>query len=145
VSAAIVVVGIIHTAAKNNANNIPEPSAPRVLVRRCRGEAGLTATQLAAVMPALLFWIMLIVQCGLWFHAKQVAAAAAAEAVDVAQVRTNSVASAERSRHMGVALESARRNDGPSSQSSTGRNCGSGPGQSPSAAAFILPLARPLR
>jgi Flp pilus assembly protein TadG len=64
-------------------------------VRRFRGEAGLTATQLAVVMPALLFWIMLIVQYGLWFHAKQVAAAAAAEAVDVAQVPTNSVASAE--------------------------------------------------
>ena len=64
-------------------------------MRRFRGEAGLTATQLAVVMPALLFWIMLIVQYGLWFHAKQVAAAAAAEAVDVAQVPTNSVASAE--------------------------------------------------
>lgn len=64
-------------------------------MRRCRGQAGLTATQLAVVMPALLFWIMLIVQYGLWFHAKQVVAAAAAEAVDVAQVPTNSVASAE--------------------------------------------------
>ena len=28
VGAAIVVMGIIYTAAKNNANNIPEPSAP---------------------------------------------------------------------------------------------------------------------
>jgi Flp pilus assembly protein TadG len=64
-------------------------------VRRCRGEAGLTATQLAVVMPALLFWIMLIVQYGLWFHAKQVAGAAAAEAIDVAQIPGNSVASAE--------------------------------------------------
>lgn len=64
-------------------------------MRRCRGEAGLTATQLAVVMPALLFWIMLIVQYGLWFHAKQVAGAAAAEAIDVAQIPENSVASAE--------------------------------------------------
>lgn len=64
-------------------------------MRRCRGEAGLTATQLAVVMPALLFWIMLIVQYGLWFHAKQVAGAAAAEAIDVAQVPGNSAASAE--------------------------------------------------
>ncbi len=55
-------------------------------MRRGRGEEGLTATQLAIVMPALLFFIMLIVQYGLWFHAKQVASAAAAEAVDAAQV-----------------------------------------------------------
>jgi Flp pilus assembly protein TadG len=64
-------------------------------VRRCRGEAGLTATQLAVVMPALLSWIMLIVQYGLWVHAKQVATAAAAEAVDVAQVPGNTTAAAE--------------------------------------------------
>ncbi len=63
---------------------------------RRRGEEGLTATQLAVMMPALLFWIMLIVQYGLWVHAKQVASAAAAEAADVAQVPGTSVASAER-------------------------------------------------
>ena len=55
-------------------------------MRRGRGEDGLTATELAIVMPVLLFWIMLIVQYGLWFHARQVASAAAAEAVDAAQV-----------------------------------------------------------
>lgn len=64
-------------------------------MRRCRGEEGLTATQLAVLMPALLFWIMLIVQYGLWFHAKQVAGAAAAEAVDVAQIPGNTAAEAE--------------------------------------------------
>ena len=62
----------------------------------CRhGEEGLTSTQLAVVMPALLFWIMLIVQYGLWFHAKQVAAGAAAEAIDVAQVPGRPPAQAE--------------------------------------------------
>ena len=45
----------------------------------------MTTSQVAIVFPALLFWIMLIVQYGLWFHAKQVAEAAAAEAVDAAQ------------------------------------------------------------
>lgn len=55
---------------------------------RARGEDGLTSTQLAVLMPALLLWIMLIVQAGLWFHAKQVAGAAAAEAVDAAQTPT---------------------------------------------------------
>ena len=65
-------------------------------MRRCRGEAGLTATQLAMAMPALLFWIMLIVQYGLWFHAKQVSAAAAAEALDAAQVPAATPADGER-------------------------------------------------
>ncbi len=51
-----------------------------------RDESGLTSTQLAVVMPALIVWIMLVVQYGLWFHAKQVSAAAAAEAIDAAQV-----------------------------------------------------------
>lgn len=55
-------------------------------MRRRRGEEGLTATQLAVVMPALLFWISLTVQYGLWFHARQVAGAAAAEGVDAGQV-----------------------------------------------------------
>lgn len=73
-------------------------------MRRCRGEAGLTSTQLAVVMPALLFWIMLIVQYGLWFHAKQVAGAAAAEAIDVAQVPGNSAASAEAAARSFLAL-----------------------------------------
>ena len=53
--------------------------------RRPLGESGMTTTQVAVLMPALLFWIMLIVQFGLWYHAKQVADTAAAEAVDAAQ------------------------------------------------------------
>lgn len=65
-------------------------------MRRGRGEDGLTATQLAVVMPAILFWLMLIVQYGLWFHAKQVAGAAAAEAIDVAQVPGREPDEAER-------------------------------------------------
>lgn len=46
----------------------------------------MTTTQVAIVFPALLVWILLIVQYGLWYHAKQVADAAAAEATDAAQV-----------------------------------------------------------
>ena len=53
--------------------------------RRPLGESGMTTTQVAVLMPALLFWIMLIVQFGLWYHAKHVADTAAAEAVDAAQ------------------------------------------------------------
>lgn len=51
-----------------------------------RHEAGLTTTQVAVLVPSLLLWIMLIVQYGLWIHAKQVATAAAAEGVDAAQI-----------------------------------------------------------
>lgn len=52
-------------------------------------------SQLAIVFPVLLFWIMLIVQYGLWFHAKQVADAAAAEAVDAAQTPTGTAGDGE--------------------------------------------------
>ena len=54
--------------------------------RRVRDERGMTTIQVAILFPVVLFWIMLIVQYGLWWHAKQVANAAAAEAVDAAQV-----------------------------------------------------------
>lgn len=55
-------------------------------MRRLGGEEGLTSTALAVLMPALLIWIMLTVQYGLWFHAKQVAGAAVAEAVSAAKI-----------------------------------------------------------
>lgn len=61
-----------------------------------RGEEGLTSTQLAIVMPVVLMWIMLIVQYGLWFHAKQLASAAAAEAIDAAEVPGGTAGDGER-------------------------------------------------
>jgi len=54
--------------------------------QRLRDERGVTTTQVAILFPVVLFWIMLIVQYGLWWHSKQVANAAAAEAVDAAQL-----------------------------------------------------------
>jgi Flp pilus assembly protein TadG len=56
-----------------------------MLLRRLRGEDGMTTVQVAILFPAVLLWLMLIVQYGLWWHAKQVANAAAAEAIDAAQ------------------------------------------------------------
>lgn len=56
------------------------------MTSRRHDDRGLTSTQLAVLMPALIFWTMLIVQYGLWFHARQVAGAAAAEATDAAQI-----------------------------------------------------------
>ncbi len=58
--------------------------------RRLRGEAGVTTSQMAFLFPAVLLLLMLIVQYGLWWHAKQVANAAAAEAVNVVQLPTGS-------------------------------------------------------
>jgi hypothetical protein len=55
----------------------------------------MTTSQVAILFPAVLLWLMLIVQYGLWWHAKQVANAAAAEAVDVVQIPTTSTASGE--------------------------------------------------
>ena len=54
--------------------------------RRRFGDDGMTTSQVAVLFPAVMLWLMLIVQYGLWWHAKQVANAAAAEAVDAAQL-----------------------------------------------------------
>jgi Flp pilus assembly protein TadG len=62
---------------------------------RLREERGMTTIQVAILFPAVLIWLMLIVQYGLWWHAKQVANAAAAEAVDAAQVQEGSAADGE--------------------------------------------------
>jgi Flp pilus assembly protein TadG len=62
---------------------------------RLRDERGMTTIQVAILFPAVLIWLMLIVQYGLWWHAKQVANAAAAEAVDAAQVQESSAADGE--------------------------------------------------
>ncbi len=62
---------------------------------RCRDERGMTTLQVAILFPVVLFWIMLIVQYGLWWHAKQVANGAAAEAVDAAQVPASSARDGE--------------------------------------------------
>ena len=58
------------------------------LRRRFRDERAMTTVQVAILFPVVLFWIMLIVQYGLWWHAKQVANAAAAEAVEAARLPT---------------------------------------------------------
>lgn len=55
----------------------------------------MTTVQVAILFPVVLFWLMLIVQYGLWWHAKQVANAAAAEAVDAARVRNATAADGE--------------------------------------------------
>ena len=62
---------------------------------RFRSERGMTTIQVAILFPVVLLWLMLIVQYGLWWHAKQVANAAAAEAVDAAQVSDGTAADGE--------------------------------------------------
>ena len=50
-----------------------------------RGENGSSTTELVLVMPVVLFAVMVIVQTGLYFHARQVVEAAAQEALEAAQ------------------------------------------------------------
>ncbi len=56
--------------------------------RRLRGEAGVTSTEVAIVMPVMIIVVMLVFQVGLFWHAKQAADVAAEEGVDAAQVAT---------------------------------------------------------
>ncbi len=56
--------------------------------QRRRREAGLTSTEVAVLMPVVIALVLVPFQIGLWWHADQVAAAAAREAVDAAQVAT---------------------------------------------------------
>lgn len=63
--------------------------------RAVADESGTTTTQVAVLFPALLMLVMLTVQYGLWFHAKQVANAAAAEATDAAQTPDGTEAAGE--------------------------------------------------
>ena len=63
--------------------------------RSGQDDRGLSTLQLTIAAPVLLWWLMLIVQYGLWWHAKQVADGAAAEAVDVAQTPTGTAAAGE--------------------------------------------------
>jgi Flp pilus assembly protein TadG len=63
-------------------------------------ELGLASTELAVLMPVLIALVLAPIQIGLWWHASQIADAAAREAVDAAQVEgateTDGVAAANR-------------------------------------------------
>jgi Flp pilus assembly protein TadG len=56
--------------------------------QRHRPEDGLTSTELAVLMPVLIALVLVPFQVALWWHAYQIADAAAREAVDAAQVAT---------------------------------------------------------
>ena len=49
-------------------------------------QAGSSTTELVLLTPAVLFMVMLVVQAGLYWHARQVVDAAAQEALESAQV-----------------------------------------------------------
>ncbi len=55
---------------------------------------GASTTEFAVLMPVLIVMLLAPVQVALWWHARQVADAAAEEAVDVAQVESSSEAQA---------------------------------------------------
>lgn len=60
----------------------------RDMAHRLGDERGAVATELAVLMPVLILLVLLPVQVGLWWHAKQAASVAAEEALDAAQVAT---------------------------------------------------------
>ena len=62
-------------------------------------ERGLTSTELAVVMPILIALVLVPFQVALWWHARQIADAAATEAVDAAQVATATEADGLRAAH----------------------------------------------
>ena len=70
---------------------------PQATVRS--DEGGLTSTELAVLMPVVIALVLVPFQVALWWHATQVANAAAQEAVDTAQVadatESDGVAAAE--------------------------------------------------
>ncbi len=55
-------------------------------------ERGAAATELAVLMPVLIILVLIPVQVGLWWHAKQAAEIAASEALDAAQVENATAA-----------------------------------------------------
>ena len=59
---------------------------PRLIERKRDGEQGSATTELVLLMPVMLLLVLLIVQFGLWLHARNVAVAAAQEGLLVAQV-----------------------------------------------------------
>lgn len=58
----------------------------KVAKRRRNPEEGLTSTELAVIMPVLIALVLVPFQIALWWHADQIADAAAREALDAAQV-----------------------------------------------------------
>jgi hypothetical protein len=60
----------------------------KVAKKRRKAEEGLTSTELAVIMPVLIALVLVPFQIALWWHADQIADAAAREAVDAAQVAT---------------------------------------------------------
>jgi Flp pilus assembly protein TadG len=63
----------------------PVDPAPPQRGRRCTGDRGAAATELAIVMPLLLLMVLGAVHIGLWFHARHIANAAAQEGARAAR------------------------------------------------------------
>lgn len=65
---------------------------PRGLRAICRDDRGSSAVELAMLAPAFLMVIMLIIQFGLWFNARQIALAAAQAGARVARAEAGNPA-----------------------------------------------------
>jgi Flp pilus assembly protein TadG len=62
---------------------------------RARGDHGSAVTETVLLTPVLLFLVMLIIQFGLWFHAQNVARAAAEEGARAARSEAGSAAAGQ--------------------------------------------------
>jgi Flp pilus assembly protein TadG len=62
---------------------------------RLRGDQGAATAELVLATPALLFLMMLLVQFGLWYHASNVASAAAQEGARAARLEDGTEADGE--------------------------------------------------
>jgi Flp pilus assembly protein TadG len=67
--------------------------------RRLRGDEGAATTELVIIAPAFLFFILLIVQLGLYFHAINVASAAAQDGARDASLDGATLADGEATAH----------------------------------------------
>jgi len=65
------------------------------LRERLRGDDGSTTVEMAVLFPVLLILLMTIVQAGMWWHARNLALAAAQAGVQVARTTTGTAQSAE--------------------------------------------------
>ncbi|MGV9268102.1 TadE family protein [Kitasatospora sp. NPDC003701] len=69
----------------------PDPRARRPR-ERGRGDRGAVSLELAIIFPAVMLAIFMIIQTGLWYHARSVALSAAQRGVDRARVQGAGIA-----------------------------------------------------
>jgi Flp pilus assembly protein TadG len=73
--------------------------APRRVFHHDRSEAGAATTEFVIIVPALVLLIMLVIQFALYYHAANVATAAAQDSVRAARIETGSAGAGQARAH----------------------------------------------